>query len=891
MLYHLERVTHTKFPVCNNTQAKRRWSMDAVPTRRSSGRKQVAVARFDVDAAREEQAIKAAIRASEKLAKEKERQQQLNGANGHPAEEEDVPDIVVELPVFVDDSIGPSRSSSAASSVSKSDVTKPAAKRRRRKPKAAPSEPAAPQSTTQNRPQGTVARGRPTVPQIRQEVGVSATDFVSFFAQSVGNLESYIRMPTDLAMKSATVKQVPLQTSSRSEKRAASGSSGGAAAEPGKRRRTQASKPVFEAVPTCPVYHPTAMEFAEPLDYIASIRDEAEKFGICRIVPPPQWQPTCQVSETSEFTFRTRLQHIHRLFKRNGPNRHFLDCLREHLRSEGSSLEELPVIGGVEVDLYWLSMLVAAQGGLQSVINRKLWGAIAADLKIPRAPERDARLQACYYQYLLSYDTQSPEEKKLIEGKVIQQRVKHVAEDFGYGDGPGHTMPSFKKYADDFKQRWFGARDDVTLNDIEREYWSIVDQGDKHVGVCYGSDIDTTKHGSGFATNLDDPYSRFGWNLNVLPGLEGSILKHVSGISGISMPWLYVGMLFSTFAWHNEDNYLYSINYHHFGAPKQWYGVPGSGAAALEASFRSQMPDEFEKRPLLLHDLVTMVSPEILRQDGVPVCRTVQQAGEFVVTFPQSYHAGFSYGFNCGEAVNFASADWIPFGHKAITDYSSQRRPVSLNQEHLILSTAKLERNSTTLLFTVAELEAIRERERKARGALVERGVRQTTFEIFSGGQSRDLGSGNIFQQRLTAKMHINHMARGGGGRMGGPMDRAGAAGAIPEAGAARADISAVNTKGSTLTSPVCEVCAYVCHISMVILQQKGVRHAMGDKHRIRCTHCTLTDSSLGREALGWTTDPRGADKLVLVCRYSLEELDELVVSAKKRLGAAPMAT
>jgi histone demethylase JARID1 len=51
----------------------------------------------------------------------------------------------------------------------------------------------------------------------------------------------------------------------------------------------------------------------------------------------------------------------------------------------------------------------------------------------------------------------------------------------------------------------------------------------------------------------------------------------------------------------------YSINYHHFGAPKQWYGVPGSGAAALEASFRSQMPDEFEKRPLLLHDLVTMV--------------------------------------------------------------------------------------------------------------------------------------------------------------------------------------------------------------------------------------------------------------------------------------------
>ena len=43
---------------------------------------------------------------------------------------------------------------------------------------------------------------------------------------------------------------------------------------------------------------------------------------------------------------------------------------------------------------------------------------------------------------------------------------------------------------------------------------------------------------------------------------------------------------------------------------------------------------------------------------GVHVVRAVQNPGDFIVTFPRAYHAGFSHGFNCGEAVNFATGDW-----------------------------------------------------------------------------------------------------------------------------------------------------------------------------------------------------------------------------------------
>jgi hypothetical protein len=50
-----------------------------------------------------------------------------------------------------------------------------------------------------------------------------------------------------------------------------------------------------------------------------------------------------------------------------------------------------------------------------------------------------------------------------------------------------------------------------------------------------------------------DPHSRDPWNLNNIPILSESLLRFIkSDISGMTVPWTYVGMVFSTFCWHNE---------------------------------------------------------------------------------------------------------------------------------------------------------------------------------------------------------------------------------------------------------------------------------------------------------------------------------------------------
>lgn len=89
-----------------------------------------------------------------------------------------------------------------------------------------------------------------------------------------------------------------------------------------------------------PVFHPSEKEFQDPLEYIAKIRLQAEKFGICRIVPPTTFKPECKVSDDMRFTAYN--QYIHKMLHRWGPNFKELMAIKKYLETQNISLTQPP---------------------------------------------------------------------------------------------------------------------------------------------------------------------------------------------------------------------------------------------------------------------------------------------------------------------------------------------------------------------------------------------------------------------------------------------------------------------------------------------------------------------------------------------------------------------
>uniref|UniRef100_A0A7N6A8I7 [histone H3]-trimethyl-L-lysine(4) demethylase n=1 Tax=Anabas testudineus TaxID=64144 RepID=A0A7N6A8I7_ANATE len=297
--------------------------------------------------------------------------------------------------------------------------------------------------------------------------------------------------------------------------------------------------------------------------------------------------------------------------------------------------------------------------------------------------------------------------------KCVAEECKKPTEAFGFEQATReYTLQSFGEMADSFKADYFNMPVHMVPTElVEREFWRLVSSIEEDVTVEYGADIHSKEFGSGFPMNNgkrkltkeEEEYARCGWNLNVMPVLEQSLLCHINGdISGMKVPWLYVGMVFSTFCWHIEDHWSYSINYLHWGEPKTWYGVPSVAAERLEEVMKKLTPELFEFQPDLLHQLVTIMNPNILMAHGVPVKLTTA-ASIRVITLLKLSTSALQTGYVC-------------------LSFFELTCKMAASPEKLDLNLAAA---------THREMFIIVQEERKLRKSLMERGITEAEREAF----------------------------------------------------------------------------------------------------------------------------------------------------------------
>uniref|UniRef100_A0A671P4E1 Protein Jumonji n=1 Tax=Sinocyclocheilus anshuiensis TaxID=1608454 RepID=A0A671P4E1_9TELE len=608
--------------------------------------------------------------------------------------------------------------------------------------------------------------------------------------------------PPVTEVKKAKLQTSPLETRS---KKALAMPQNPASPEPAHRERErerERRRAGCAALGEVPVFKPTSREFQDPLVYLDSVRERAESSGLCRVLPPPDWRPECKLNDDMRFV--TQVQRIHKLGRRWGPNVQKLACIKKHLKSQGISMDEPPLIGGCEVDLARFSELVCDMGGMQQVMDLKKWSRLADLLRIPKsAQDRLAKLQEAYLQYLLSYDLLSPEEHWQLEQEVLAEKE---ALERKRGPLEGHldngqrslALPRYEpkngltglnhrngfrnhnKEPDTQQQagrrRLFAqekkgekvdsdeadeeAEDEGVLSDqhkciykgrsvslttfyriarntmmmcfnkepgaaeVEQDYWRIVEQRDCHVAVHYGK-VDTNTHGSGFPVGKSEPFSKHGWNLTVLPNNSGTILRHLGAVPGVTVPWLNIGMVFSTSCWSQDQNRLPYIDYLHTGADCIWYSIPAEEKTKLDKVVHTLLQANGTPGLEMLEKNV-MISPEVLCREGIKVHRTVQKSGQFVVVFPGAFVSRVCCGYSVSETVHFATPQWVNLGYEAAKDlkYRHIAKPFSMEKLLYQIATAEAKRENRLVLSTISSLlKDLRNIEMKQRQDLYEAGL------------------------------------------------------------------------------------------------------------------------------------------------------------------------
>ncbi|XP_031789602.1 protein Jumonji isoform X1 [Nasonia vitripennis] len=462
-----------------------------------------------------------------------------------------------------------------------------------------------------------------------------------------------------------------------------------------------------------PTFRPSEKDFQDPLEYIDKIRPIAEKFGICKVVPPSNFKPECKVSDDMRFTAYNH--YVHRMLNRWGPNVKEMMAIKKYLATQSITLTQPPWIGGMEVDLPHLYQTVQNLGGLKEVIEKKKWQKVADGMKIPRsAQDRVTKLDDIYCKYLLPYDTLSQDERDKLfkdveadwakrEKRERQETQSNDTEDEDDEDSSeeieecivkGRNMPlnAFYRIARNTQRMWFGEpqrstneTDGASVDEVETAFWRHVVEKKRHVCV-HAASIDSGGRGFGFSVAKNSPFARHPWNLKILTNNVGSVLRALGPQMGVTVPTLHVGMLFSACCWYRDPHGLPWVEYLHTGAKKIWYGIPDEQNATFRRALSSMFPRHCKNKRIWLPSDTAMVPPDMLVENGVPLCQTVQEPGQFIVVFPKAFTSSICTGYVVSESVYFAQASWLETAEQVFQDIHDSCEPSIFSFERLLFS-------------------------------------------------------------------------------------------------------------------------------------------------------------------------------------------------------------
>ncbi|KAF8152302.1 JmjC domain, hydroxylase-domain-containing protein [Crassisporium funariophilum] len=435
-----------------------------------------------------------------------------------------------------------------------------------------------------------------------------------------------------------------------------------------------------------PVFKPTMEEFKDFEGYMNKVECWGSRSGIVKVIPPKEWTASLPAIEPqlAEVKIKTPIEQnmlgSGGLFRQENMEKRKVMSVREWV--ELCKKDEFKAPGVQDVGLTSRS----ANGTVKSKVQRRgkqKAATVKAEASGPASVEVMIKAEPLDDCQSLSSVTRQPvatppnsegtpplpvvaaasgKKKKKVKEEKPKPRAKRPgqtkeAREAGLADRAARDLV----FNDTFNphQQWLPPNtksSDYTpefCQKLERQFWRNCGLGKP---AWYGADT----QGSLFTDETK------AWNVAHLPSALSRLLPSSDqGLPGVNTPYLYFGMWRATFAWHVEDMDLFSINYIHFGAPKFWYAIPQGRSTAMEQTMRGYFPKDTSLCPQFLRHKSFLASPNILANSACRPNYLVQQCGEFVITFPRGYHAGFNLGLNCAESVNFALESWLEVGRRA----------------------------------------------------------------------------------------------------------------------------------------------------------------------------------------------------------------------------------